>query len=71
MNRISITQALAKFDSLLDKYDNFPDYVYTLEYRSKFYECIKQLERKNELKKFRIVNAVIFELNGEEAPFWN
>ncbi len=71
MNRISITQALTKFDSLLDKYDNFPSYVYTLEYRGKFYEWIKQLERKNELKKFRIVNAIIFELNGEEAPFWN
>ena len=71
MNRISITQALSKFDSLLDKYDNFPSYVYTLEYRSKFYEWIKYLERKNELKKFRIVNAVIFELNGEKAPFWN
>lgn len=71
MNRISITQALTKFDSLLDKYDNFPSYVYTLEYRGKFYEWIKYLERKNELKKFRIVNAIIFELNGEEAPFWN
>lgn len=50
MNKMNVTQALEKFDSLLDKYNDLPDYVYTLEYRCKFYEWIRTLERKKNLK---------------------
>lgn len=50
MNKMNVTQALEKFDSLLDKYNDLPDYVYTLEYRCKFYEWIRALERKKNLK---------------------
>ncbi|HBF8594848.1 TPA: hypothetical protein KO066_003712 [Clostridioides difficile] len=50
MNKISVTQALEKFDSLLDNWNDLPNHVYTLEYRSKFYEWIKLLERKGSLQ---------------------
>ncbi|HAT6236051.1 TPA: hypothetical protein JAJ15_003818 [Clostridioides difficile] len=71
MNKINITQALEKFDSLLDKYNDLPDYVYTLEYRCKFYEWIRTLERKKELKNYKIVNVLTAERNRETAPFWD
>ncbi|MGO0988000.1 hypothetical protein ACTPEW_18890 [Clostridioides difficile] len=71
MNKINVTQALEKFDSLLDKYNDLPDYAYTLEYRCKFYEWIRMLERKKELKNYRIVEVLNDERNGEVAPFWN
>ncbi|MCC0724473.1 hypothetical protein [Clostridioides sp. ZZV14-6044] len=71
MNKISVIQALEKFDSLLDNWNDLPNYVYTLEYRSKFYEWIKLLERKNSLQNYKIVEVLNDERNGEEAPFWN
>lgn len=71
MNKINVTQALEKFESLLDKYNDLPSYVYTLEYRCKFYEWIRMLERKKELKNYRIVEVLTNERDGEEAPFWN
>ncbi|MCC0627734.1 MULTISPECIES: hypothetical protein [unclassified Clostridioides] len=71
MNKISVTQALEKFDSLLDNWNDLPNHVYTLEYRSKFYEWIKSLERKNDLQNYKIVEVLHAERNGEEALFWN
>lgn len=71
MNKISVIQALEKFDSLLDNWNDLPNYVYTLEYRSKFYEWIKLLERKNSLQNYKIVEVLNDERNGEGAPFWN
>lgn len=71
MNKISVTQALEKFDSLLDDWNDLPDYVYTLEYRSKFYEWIKLLERKNSLQNYKIVEVLNNERDGEVAPFWD
>ncbi|EMJ5875331.1 hypothetical protein QCH13_003490 [Clostridioides difficile] len=71
MNKISVTQALEKFDSLLDNWNDLPNHVYTLEYRSKFYEWIKLLERKNSLQNYKIVEVLNAERNREEAPFWN
>ncbi|HGS8889688.1 TPA: hypothetical protein ACMUYU_002433 [Clostridioides difficile] len=71
MNKISVTQALEKFDSLLDNWNDLPNHVYTLEYRSKFYEWIKLLERKGSLQNYKIVEVLNNERNGEEASFWN
>ncbi|MCC0654715.1 hypothetical protein [Clostridioides sp. ES-S-0001-03] len=71
MNKISVIQAMEKFDNLLDNWNDLPNYVYTLEYRSKFYEWIKSLERKNDLQNYKIVEVLHAERNGEEAPFWN
>ncbi|OFD52769.1 hypothetical protein BWGOE6_57450 [Bacillus mycoides] len=71
MNKISVTQALEKFDSLLDNWNDLPNHVYTLEYRSKFYEWIKLLERKDSLQNYKIVEVLNAERNGEEASFWN
>lgn len=71
MNKINVIHALKKFDSLLDKYNDLPDYVYSLEYRCKFYEWIRMLERRKELKNYRIVEVLTAERNREKAPFWN
>lgn len=71
MNKISVTQALEKFDSLLDNWNDLPNHVYKKKYRGKFYDWIKSLERKDSLQNYKIVEVLNNERNGEEAPFWN
>lgn len=71
MNKISAIQALEKFDNLLDSWNDLPNHVYTKEYREKFYDWIKQLEREENLQNYKIVEILNAERNREEAPFWN
>lgn len=71
MNKISIIQALDKFDNLLDDWNDLPNHVYTKEYRGKFYDWIKLLEREDSLQNYKIVEVLNDERNGEVAPFWD
>lgn len=71
MNKISIIQALDKFDNLLDNWNDLPNHVYAREYRGKFYDWIKLLEREDSLQNYKIVEVLNDERNGDVAPFWD
>lgn len=71
MNKISVIQALEKFDNLLDDWNDLPNHVYTKEYRGKFYDWIKLLEREDSLQNYKIVEVLNDERNGEFALFWD
>lgn len=71
MNKISIIQALERFDDLLDDWNDLPNHVYTKEYRGKFYDWIKLLEREDSLQNYKIVEVLNDERNAEVAPFWD
>lgn len=71
MNKISVIQALEKFDNLLDDWNDLPNHVYTKEYRGKFYDWIKLLEREDSLQNYKIVEVLNDERNGDVALFWD
>ncbi|HBG2133337.1 TPA: hypothetical protein KPJ62_003699 [Clostridioides difficile] len=63
MNQINVNLALKKFDELLSSYDNLPNYVYTAEYKYKFYYWIRELYEKDCLKSSSIIELLNLEEN--------